>query len=418
MVYVEHDRSEARRVIEDRCQRVKGSIEGGEVKLNFRGILGTAAVLTLAASMLNAQVPQRQPQADATYPEAFSIVSGLREMPDGRLMITDGISQVVAWVDLEAGTMEQIGKEGQGPREYRTPDALFPWPGDSTLLVDLGNGRLTVLGPNGEFTRTMPIARQVGDLLVVVLPSAVDAEGLIYYQPLDMGGPDQGRGRPQVADSAAIARWDPRTDQVDTLGMVSLRERRTQTRGQNISIRLVPLTPEDAWSASPDGRVAVARSPEYFMEWLTAEGGKMSGSVVAFDPVRVGRDEKVAWMVNNQRGGLMIDVSLDAGGGMSPSFGRSTGRGGEPDITRYDWPATMPAFTSRAVTTAPNGDAWVRRSQQAGEASVYDVFGSDGELREQVVFSEGRQVIGFGAESVYTVYFDEFDLQWLERYRM
>jgi hypothetical protein len=386
------------------------------VKLDLSGTLGTAAVLTLAASMLDAQVPQRQLQADATYPEAFSIVSGLREMPDGRLMITDGISQVVAWVDLETGTIEQIGREGQGPREYRTPDALFSWPGDSTLLTDLGNARLTVLGPNGEFTRSMPFARQVGDQMVVALPRAVDAEGLIYYQPLDMGGPLRGRGRPQGADSATIARWDPRTDQVDTLGMVRLRERRTVTRGQNISIRLVPLTPEDSWSASPDGRVAVARSPEYFMEWLTADGGKMSGSVVVFEPVRVRRDEKVAWVVNNQRGGLTIDVSLDAGGGISPSFGRSTGRGGEPDITRYDWPETMPAFTSGAVFATQDCDAWVRRSQPVGDASVYDVFGSDGELHEQVVFPVGRHVIGFGAESVYAVYFDEFDLQWLERY--
>ena len=37
-------------------------------------------------------------------------------------------------------------------------------------------------------------------------------------------------------------------------------------------------------------------------------------------------------------------------------------------------------------------------------------------MHEQVVFPVGRQVIGFGAESVYAVYFDEFDLQWLERY--
>ncbi len=174
-------------------------------------IFGTAAVFTLTASMLDAQAPQRRLQADARYPEGFSIVSGLREMPDGRLMITDGISQILAWVNLEAGTMEQIGREGQGPREYRTPDALYPWPGDSTLLVDLGNTRLTVLGPNGEFARTMPIARQVGDLLVVALPHAVDVEGHIYYQPLDIGGPRRGRGRPQVADSAVIARWDPST---------------------------------------------------------------------------------------------------------------------------------------------------------------------------------------------------------------
>ena len=53
-------------------------------------------------------------------------------------------------VDMDAGTRAQVGAEGQGPEEYRQPDAVWPLPGDSTLLVDLGNGRLVVLGPDLE----------------------------------------------------------------------------------------------------------------------------------------------------------------------------------------------------------------------------------------------------------------------------
>ena len=95
--------------------------------------------------------------ADAVFSEGFGMVSGLHELSDGRLMITDGLGQMLLWVEMDGGRMEQIGREGRGPEEYRTPDALYALAGDSTLMVDLGNGRLTVLGPDGEFIRTMPM---------------------------------------------------------------------------------------------------------------------------------------------------------------------------------------------------------------------------------------------------------------------
>ena len=83
--------------------------------------------------------------ADAAFPESFSTVRGLIEMPDGRLLISDGLGQALMMVDLDAATADTIGRVGGGPEEYRMPDALFRLPGDSILLVDLGNGRLTVL---------------------------------------------------------------------------------------------------------------------------------------------------------------------------------------------------------------------------------------------------------------------------------
>ena len=93
--------------------------------------------------------------ADASFPESFSTVRGLRELPDGRVLIADGLGQVLVIVDLDAGTVDTVGRVGGGPREYRMPDRLFALPGDSILLVDLGNGRLTVLDPDLEFGRNL-----------------------------------------------------------------------------------------------------------------------------------------------------------------------------------------------------------------------------------------------------------------------
>ena len=383
----------------------------------FCALLG----IGVAAANSHSQVPERHLEADAEFPEGFSIVSGLREMPDGRLMVADAIGQFVAFIDFGTGDMEIIGREGQGPAEYRIPDALYPLPGDSTLLVDLGNGRLTALGPNGEFGPTQPIARQVGDQMVVTIPVGVDGQGRVYFQPLAMSGRMRMRGSgPELPDSAAIARWDRRTDVIDTLGAVKIETMRVSTSGRsnsrNVQVRPVPMSPLDAWNVAPNGMVAVARSPEYYVEWI-GDSETRRGHLVDYDPERVGRSEKEAWVESTSRGGLSMMVTMN-NGVRTMSFGRGSGSD-RPDVSGYEWPETMPPFYVRqAVLVDLDGNAWVQRSVPAGSAQLYDVFGSAGELTERVVLPPGREIVGFGQDVAYAVYYDEFDLQWLERYRM
>ena len=61
-------------------------------------------VLTALGSVgVEAQVPERHiSEADAAFPEAFSMISGLRELADGRVMIADPLGQTLVVVDFEA----------------------------------------------------------------------------------------------------------------------------------------------------------------------------------------------------------------------------------------------------------------------------------------------------------------------------
>jgi hypothetical protein len=173
-------------------------------------------VLTALGSVVaEAQVPERHiSEADAAFPEAFSMISGLRELADGRVMIADPLGQALVVADLEAGVADTIGRVGGGPREYKQPDGVFPLPGDSTLLVDLGNGRLTVIGPDLTFGATTPIAQGEprpgagpGGGMMIVLPRATDSRGGVYFQP--MGGFRPGGGPPDSAGTGEPAPWIP-----------------------------------------------------------------------------------------------------------------------------------------------------------------------------------------------------------------
>ena len=98
---------------------------------------------------------QEQPLGTPTalFPEDFGRITNVRELSDGRVLVADPLGQAVYLVDLEAGSRRQLGANGQGPGEYRAPDSVWPLPHDSTLLVDLGNGRLTRMEPNSRRER-------------------------------------------------------------------------------------------------------------------------------------------------------------------------------------------------------------------------------------------------------------------------
>lgn len=384
-------------------------------------VIGAAAVIALSAP-LSAQDVQEHALAgpEATFPEGFSRLSGLRELADGRVMVADGLGQVLVIADMASGAADTIGAEGQGPDEYREPDGLFALPGDSTLLVDLGNGRLTAIAPNGAFGETTPIAQPAERGLTLVLPRATDSGGGIYFQ--QMGGMGGARGLP---DSAAVVRFDRKSGAYDTLALVKMPERKVSESGggneRNVMMRPVPLSTEDAWGVGLDGRVAVARAGtnpgEYSLEWILPDGQAVSGTPTEYRPVKIGAAEKQEWVQNLGSDGLRVMITND-NGSMQANMSRGGGGRGLPDVAGFDWPDAMPAFTSNAVQVDSKGDAWVVRETAAGEAPLVDVFGADGTLKARVRLPKGCEIAGFGTDAVYIARTDELDFQWLERYEL
>jgi hypothetical protein len=373
------------------------------------------ALLAGAESAHSQEVTLGEPTA--SFPEDFGLIQTVRELPDGRVLVADPLGKALYLVDMDAGTREVVGSEGRGPDEYLQPDAVWPLPGDSTLLVDLGNGRLVALGPDLSFGATMPIAMgepAPGRPFVLALPQGVDRDGHIYARAMGGFGAN-------LPDSAAILRIDRGTEAMDTVASFKLQERKRSTSGgpnnQNVRITQIPLSPEDAWGVAWDGSVAVVRSSDYHLEWIGADGRSRVGPPVPFRSVRIGTPEKEEYVAESARngGGVQIGVEVN-NGSMSMSFGR--GGGGGREIDQYEWPKRKPPFYSGRLVIDPEHRAWVRRHVDAGDPSTYDVFDDEGTRVMTVTLGAGKRVIGFGARSVYVVSYDQFDLNYLERYEL
>ncbi len=348
----------------------------------------------------------------AMYGEGLGSLRGVRELPDGRVLVADGLGQVLIVWHFD-GRADSLANTGQGPDEYRVPDGLFALPGGSTLLVDIGNTRLTEIGPDLEFGETTPIAQSPpGPGMALVIPTAVDARGLIYFERRgrQMGG--------TTIDSATIARFDRATGSIEELGRVKLEDQERSESGgansRNVQIRSMPLTRRDAWSAGPDGSIAIARSREYHLEWRKPDGRIVAGPPVRYRPVRVERADREEWLEQQASTGLGVMMVSDGTG--SPQMTVRRGGFGGASVDDYEWPDVKPAFTSGAVRVDPSGRAWVERHVPAGESPVFDIFDGSGRRVGQVRLPEGRSLIGFGDGTLYLSRTDDLDFHWLERY--
>jgi len=383
------------------------------------GVFVACALPDPAAAQLRLTNPE------SVFPEDFGSIQTVRELADGRVLVADPLSRALYAVDMARGTRTVIGRQGQGPDEYMQPDAVWPLPGDSTLLVDLGNGRLTTLAPDLSFRGTVPIAS--GDPrpgaaggFMAALPQAVDGRGRIYARALGTGaGPGTA-----LPDSGAVLRMDRAARVADTVATVKLQERSSVTSGgandRNVRIQPVPLSPEDAWGVAADGTVVVARVGSSRVEWLEPGGRVTRGSVVTYPAVRIGTPEKEEWQRAQDRsgGGIGVAISIQ-NGAVSTTFARGGmgGMGGpNREIDQYDWPERMPPFQASRVLVDPAGRAWVARHVPAGRPAAYDLFDRSGSRVSTVELDAGSRVVGFGRTHVYVVSFDDFDLNYLERY--
>lgn len=360
-----------------------------------------------------------QLELDASYPEPFSYLSGVREMSDGRILAADPLGQVLLSIDLESGVADTIGGVGGGPEEYEQPDRVFALPGDSTLLVDLGNARLTVIDPDMAFVETVTMAQQTesGSMLLLI-PRFVDARGRIYFQGQSMG---MGMGT-SMPDSAYIARYDRGTGAVDTMGMVKLPEmERETTSGGMVSIGPRPMTPQDEWAVGADGTAVVVRGNDYSVDHYRPDGTFVDGPPNTVERLSVGQAEKEEWVNGMGADGIAVSMMRTTSGGTSMSLSRGGMgmRGGdEPGVNDYEFPDVLPIFRQSRMRVAPNGNSWVERWMEADSPPTFEIFDPQGVRIGTVQLPKGRRLIGFGDGTIYVVRIDEVDLRWLERYRL
>lgn len=388
--------------------REGGRAPGGTSEVGGRSVASTARGERPFAALV----------LETSCPVPFNYLSGVRELGDGWLLAADPLGKALLRVNVATGVTETLGGVGDGPQEYRQPDQVFPLPGDSTLLVDLGRGRLVTVDPQGRLGEGLHLVRPAGSGFPgLLLPRFVDGMGRIYYQAERSRG-----GGP--ADSVAVAVFLRDTGATDTVAILWAPQTQVRSRrGGGFLPRM--LEARDDWAVGPDGRVAVVRANNFSVEWHHPDGRVVRGPATPFEPDPVRAADKEAALEEAIAGGMsMTAVSSPAGvANVQVRRGGPPGGAGGPSVEDFEWARTLPPFRPGGSLVSPEGELWLERMLPAPRPPRMDVFDGSGRRVGYVELPPRSRLIGFGAtaagaRAAYLVRTDEVGLKWLGRYRV
>ncbi|MEO5800386.1 MAG: hypothetical protein ABIZ70_06320 [Gemmatimonadales bacterium] len=368
----------------------------------FPRLLAAAALVALCHPASAQTLGLGTPQARSS--EGFSRLFAATELANGKVLVSDFQEKLLKLVDFAGKKVETVGRQGDGPKEYRSAFSLLHIAGDSILVYDAFGRRTLRLSPLGEIVRTerIPETMFTGGMSA---PSGIDSEGRLYFQ-VDTYDPEL-RSLKQLGN---IYRWKLGTDRKEPMLEIATRRLDQVQPG-----KIVPYRYHDAWAIRPDGVIGRVVADGYEVLWY--RDGKLIGrsGKLAYEPIRLTHEEQAA---HNDSLLTMPAGSASVGGGNS---GGAKKRVPDSWIDQNlgTWPEFKPPVVDGfgAARFDPAGNLWILRTRALHDSiPKYDVVSQSRGLVRQITLPPHSRVIGFSKSSVFVAHADEDDLEWLERY--
>jgi hypothetical protein len=335
----------------------------------------------------------------------------VRELQDGRALVTDKRDNLVYVVDFTGATSARpIGRRGKGPGEYQQVGRLWPLGVDSTLMLEpMAQRGLIFTGSEvaQTVTATSPLLTAIGRPLSIFLGR--DHTGAVLVQVLSIG-----KTGPNLADSMLLMRTDRNGAIVDTLARVSSVLGGSASTASEVNPAsgggasratryAVNLHSRDQSALFADGAVALVRANPYRVDWCLRNRRCQQG---------VASERATAGISDNAKEAILAWWSQTNGMFVGRHASETTG-----------WPAVLPAFVvggnfdDSAVRAEPFGNVLVERVPTGlPAAATYDIVDRSGHRVAVIRMGVHQRIVGFGTRSVFTVDTDQDGLQSLKRH--
>lgn len=138
-----------------------------------------------------------------------------RILEDRRVVVADAGSATIYSL-FANGTVERtVGGPGEGPGQFEEMTAMLPLPGDSLLVYDRSEARLSLFSGTGDFVGSQPWPKGPG---VSSVPTAALPDGRLLFTPSERGWYD--RDQPDGWVRGSVFMGDSRTGEADTVASV------------------------------------------------------------------------------------------------------------------------------------------------------------------------------------------------------
>jgi hypothetical protein len=381
----------------------------------------TASALAYASLLctgaLGAQEPApRKLALIAKYDDDFASVSRIRELPDGRILVSDPKEPTVYLIDLVTKNKVRLGRQGTGPGEYRRPGGLYAAPADSTFVLDRGQPRYIVVDPAGKIIESRPIRAGGGRSFTDddVDLQKLDGRGRVYADSRGGSGGLFAMARTRgvaggMIDSMPLMRLDPATRTYrDTLGWLRIPAMRVSGANGPITPTSTMFAPADDWGVAPDGRVALVRAHPYRVQWLELDNRVINGPVVETLRIRVTEDDK-----------REVRRAIGDSGAVLSTRTTGTAQARSQKLPEMTFAEFKPPFELGGVSVSPDARVWVKRvTATATRDVIYDVFDQKGTRVDRVQLPPRHHIVGFGRRAVYAVELDDDDVPHIRKFTL
>jgi hypothetical protein len=381
-------------------------------------------IALLAAGTATAQLPSIRPLGPivATSSEAFQAVPTLRALSDGHVVASDPVRRRVVVLD-SALARPMVALAASNPPASAFPargGTLFPWRGDTTLVLDAAGASFTILDGRGLVARVISVPRASdvswlssnGTLAVTSYgPPGIDSLGHLGYRTfVQPSGYNQRTFVMSWPDSAPVLSVSFDTRKADTMAYIKIPTpaptvNTTDIDGTRRSILMSkPFELADDWAMLPDGTIAIIRWRDYHVDWVTQDHKRESSPKTAWNWVRMSDDDKSTLVDSLKTRNARADsvqnrfMAQMAPAGFKFAYETMT-------VAPSEVPDYPPPFIQRATRVDLDGRIWLLERGKYGQPSqglVYDIIDRGGQIVDRVQAPPNAAVIGFGpAGAVY-----------------
>lgn len=336
-------------------------------------------------------------------PTLFRVAGGLI-LPDGRVALANQGSGQILFFDSNGNFSNAHGRKGEGPGEYKRPVLVGALGGDTLVVADSENRRISFVHPVGGFLTSSRISTDLGP--------TVTARGMFWDGSVVVGGGYSWSSQSGETETSGYSRPNTVYRLANRSGELATDFGRFPGAEFNITVQELPggdtSMSADLLPFAKHPAVAVG-SNQFFV------GTRDSWEIQVFD--REGRLEKIWRMEREPQTVERRDVEAL----IQEELAEAGDPSAEPAIRRkYDGmpiPERMPAFSRLKVDQL--GHLWVERYRRPGEVlPVFDVLDPAGEFVASVAIPEGNRILQVGKDFVLTLHQDEFDVETVRVYAL
>ncbi|HUG38889.1 MAG TPA: 6-bladed beta-propeller [Longimicrobiales bacterium] len=327
--------------------------------------------------------------------QLYRAASAVR-LSDGRIVVANGGTNELRFYDATGRHLRSVGREGEGPGEFRDLQRVWQLRGDSLLAYDFFPARLSVFSPTGEFARSLRVIAPDGRQVVVLGPLE-DGSLLAWGAPIWAAA---GSTTGIVRDSVPYYRYGPEGVLDATLGPFPSMEVYRVVTGDDWRLTSLPF-PRLPVSAVAGDRFHFGPADGYEIQTYTAAGAL----------------ERVVRVASTQRSVESEDIERFR----RDRLERAEREGSRPSMERMlaqmPFPDVMPPYEALAVDA--EGHVWVA-DYRAGpeEPGTWKVFSPEGQLLGSVVMPRGIRVLQIGPDFVLGQWLDELDTEHIRLHRL